>query len=169
MGSSGPVGPDLEALQGWILKFGEDSARLRTSVETFLNWLANGVLPWRSYRSFTLGRLLALDKQPGLRPVVVGETRRRLLANILLKVTVPEATMACHYYQFCARLKAGIDSAIHRVQSLWYENLTTEDWGFLLVDARNTFNNINRVRTLWTVRHLWLSGARFVFNCYRHW
>ena len=22
---------------------------------------------------------------------------------------------------------------------------------------------------LWTVRHLWLVGARFVFNFYRHW
>ena len=22
---------------------------------------------------------------------------------------------------------------------------------------------------LWTVRHLWTSGARFFFNCYRHW
>ena len=22
---------------------------------------------------------------------------------------------------------------------------------------------------LWTVEHLWVSGARFVFNCYCHW
>ena len=29
-------GTDLEALKGWILKFGEDSTRLRTSVEFFL-------------------------------------------------------------------------------------------------------------------------------------
>ena len=34
-GSSGPGGTDSEAIQGWIIKFGEDSTRLRTSVETF--------------------------------------------------------------------------------------------------------------------------------------
>ena len=36
-GSSGPGDMDSEALQGWILKFGEDSTRLRTSVETFFD------------------------------------------------------------------------------------------------------------------------------------
>ena len=35
-GSSGLEGIDSEVLQVWILKFGEDSTRLRTSVETFL-------------------------------------------------------------------------------------------------------------------------------------
>ena len=31
------------------------------------------------------------------------------------------------------------------------------------------FNEINQLGVLWTVRHLWPSGARFSFNCYRHW
>ena len=38
-----------------------------------------------------------------------------------------------------------------------------------LADAKSAFNEINQVGMLWTVRHLWPSGARFVFNCYRHW
>ena len=52
--------------------------------------------------------------------------------------------------QLCAGLNAGFDGAIHEVQALWGENSTTEDWGFFLVDAKNTFNNINRVGMLWT-------------------
>ena len=36
-GSSGPGGTDSEALQGWLVKFGEDITRLSTSVEFFLN------------------------------------------------------------------------------------------------------------------------------------
>ena len=74
--------------------------------------------------------------------------------------------MACQDDQLSAGIKAGIDGAIHGVQDLWDEKSTTEEWGFLIVDANNAFNKINRVGMLWTVRHLWPSGARFVFNCY---
>ena len=65
--------------------------------------------------------------------------------------------MACHNDHICARLNAGIDDKTHGVQYLWDENSTTEEWGFFIVDAKNTFNEINRVGMLWTVRHLWLS------------
>ena len=77
--------------------------------------------------------------------------------------------MACQDYQLCAGLKAGIGGVIHGVQALWDENLSTEEWGFLLADAKNTFNEIHRVGMLWTVRHIWPSVAPFAFNCYRHW
>eukprot|EP00957_Ditylum_brightwellii_P028913 2184347-Ditylum_brightwellii.AAC.1 len=41
--------------------------------------------------------------------------------------------------------------------------------GTTLIDARNGFNKLSRYAMLWTVQHLWPAGARFVFNCYRHW
>ena len=117
LGISGPGGTDFEALQGWLLKCGEDSTRLRTSVVTFVDWLANGIPPWAAYRAFMSGQLIALDKQPHVRPVAVGETRRRLFAKIVLKVTGPEATMTCQDEHICAGLKAGIDSAIHMLRN----------------------------------------------------
>ena len=58
---------------------------------------------------------------------------------------------------------------IHGVQALWGKNLTTEDWGFFLVDAKKAFNEINRVGIMWKVRHLWMSVAHVVFNCYCKW
>ena len=45
----------------------------------------------------------------------------------------------------------------------------TEPSGTTLVDARKSFNKLSRLAMLWTVRHRWLAGARFAFNCYRHW
>ena len=86
------------------------------------------------------GRLIALEKQPGVCPDGFRESWIRLFAKILLKVTGPEATMACKDNQLCAGPKVGIDGAVHEVQAIWDEKLTTEDWGFLIVDAKNTFN-----------------------------
>ena len=117
-GSSGPGGTDSEALQGRLLKLGEDNTRLRTGVETFVNWLVNGIPPWAAYRVFMSGRLIASDKQTGVRPVGVGEKWRSLFTNIVIKVTGPEATMACQDDQRRAGLKAGIDGVVHRVQSI---------------------------------------------------
>ena len=37
-----------------------------------------------------------------------------------------------------------------------------------LVDAANGFNELSQKAMCWTVRHLWSTGARFSFNCYRH-
>ena len=76
--------------------------------------------------------------------------------------------MACQDDQLCDGLKAVIDSAIHGVQDLWDEKSTTENWGFLLVDTKNTFDEINQVGMLWTFRHLWPSRSRFFFNCDCH-
>ena len=64
-----------------------------------------------------------------------------------------------------SRDRGGIHTA--REESVKHEE--DEDWGFLLVDTRNAFNEGNKTAILWTVRHLWPSGARFVFNYYRHW
>ena len=72
LGGSFTEGMDSEALQGWLLKFGEDRTRLRTSEETFIDWLANGRTPWEAYRAFMSGRLITLEKQPGAQPVGVG-------------------------------------------------------------------------------------------------
>ena len=44
-----------------------------------------------------------------------------------------------------------------------------EEWGFLLIDAKNDFNEENGTEILWDVRHEWPSGMQFTFNCYRHW
>jgi hypothetical protein len=52
---------------------------------------------------------------------------------------------------------------------LWQSHLAEEEWDFLLVDAKNAFNEGNWTVMLWTVRHKWPSGARNSLNCYRHW
>ena len=75
-------------------------------METFFDWIANGGLSWAAYRVFMYGRLIEIDKNPGIHPVRVGETWRLLFDEIFIKVTVPEATMACWDDHLCAGIKA---------------------------------------------------------------
>ena len=99
--------------------------------------------PWTAYRAFMSVHLIAHDKHPGFCPVRVKETWRHLFAKTVIKVTVPEATMACQDDQMCDRLKARIDGTVHGIQAIWDKNLTTEDWGYVLVDTKKLFNEIN--------------------------
>ena len=62
------------SLQHWLLQFGATSGELRLIVGDFVEWLGNGRPPWAAYRALMSGRLIALDKQPGIRPVGVGKT-----------------------------------------------------------------------------------------------
>ena len=95
LGGAGPGGTDLVSLQHWILRFGAASGELRMIVAEFGEWICNGRPPWVAYRAIMSGRLIALDKCPGIRPVGIGETWRRLLAKCLLRVTGKEAKAAC--------------------------------------------------------------------------
>ena len=99
------------------------------------------------------GQLIALDKQPGIRPVGVGETWRRLMAKCLMQVTGQETKAACGTSQLSGGVEAGIEVAIHAMLILWEEHSLEEDLGFILIDARNAFNEENRTSMLWSIRN----------------
>ena len=109
-----------------------------------------------------------MEKFPGIWQIGIGEAWRRLFAKLVLKTCGQDAAVACGNNNLCAGLKAGIEGGIHAIQQIWDSHNNEEEWGFLLVDAKNAFNKLNRTLMLWTVRHLWPSGARFAFNCYKH-
>ena len=66
-----------------LLDHGFWSGELRLIVADFTKWLSNGRPPWAAYRAMMSGWLI----EPGVRPVGVGETWRRLIAKCLLQVT----------------------------------------------------------------------------------
>jgi hypothetical protein len=66
------------------------------------------------------GRISALDKCTGVRPVRVGKTWCRHTAKFVLLVVGAEAKEACSVNQLCAGLEAGIEGGIHAMmQALW--------------------------------------------------
>ena len=121
-GGAGPGGTHSMSLQHWLLLFGAASAELRLIVGDFVEWTGNGRPPWAAYCALMSGWLITLDKQPGIRPVRVGETWLRLMSKCLLKVAGPEAKSACGTTQLAGGLEAGIEGAIHVMRVLFEEN-----------------------------------------------
>ena len=94
-GGAGPGGTESVSLQHWLLLFVATTAELRLIVGDFVEWLGNGRPPWTAYRALMSGRLIALENKPGIRPVGVGYNWRRMMAKCFLKVSGPEAKVAC--------------------------------------------------------------------------
>ena len=71
-----------------------------------------------------------------------------MMAKCLLRVAGPEAKAACGTTNIAGGVEAGIEGAIHVMRVLREEHNQEEDWGFLLIDARNAFNEENRTAML---------------------
>ena len=91
-----------------------------------------------------------------------------MMAKCVFVVTGAEAKEACGTEQLCGGLEVGIEGGTHMVRLLWKYHAQEEDWGFLLIDTCNVFNEENRTAIIWSVQHKWPSDARFAFNWYRH-
>ena len=68
-------------------------------------------------------------------------------------MTGQEAKAACGTEQLAEGLEAGIEGAIHAARLQCTQHSQEEEWGFLLIDARNALNEENHTAMLWDVRH----------------
>ena len=129
--------------------------------------MANWSVDWAAYRALMSGRLVGFDKMPGVRPLGIGDVLRRLIAKCIIFVTRSVAKTICKSTQLCAGLEGGVEGGVHAMEHLVSQHKDEEDWGFLVIDARNAFNELNRTLMLYVVRHEWAAGAMFTFNCYK--
>jgi hypothetical protein len=164
-GSAGPGGCDSSHWQDILCRFGSRSRRLCDAVSNLARHLANSLVDWNLIQALLSNRLIALDKSPGVRPIGVGETLQRIIGKAICLVTRSDAGSICGSKQLCAGLKCGIEGAIHSVTDLFDSH--DDDYGVLIVDAKNAFNSINRISLLWNIRILWPQASRFIFNTYR--
>ena len=80
-GGAGPGGCDLRHWKDVLLRFGSTSGHLRETIAGFCRNLCNSVVPWDDIRALLASRLIALDKCPGVHPIGVGETLRRIVGK----------------------------------------------------------------------------------------
>ncbi len=94
-----------------------------------------------------------MDKNPGIRPIGIEETLRRILAKCLTEVVGEDLVEVFGVDQLAGTLEGGIEGAIHVMNSLFESK---EGHGLLLLDAKNAFISIN----LSTAKLLFLMLAR---------
>ena len=113
----------------------------------------------------TASCLIALDKCPGIQPIGVSETVRRIIGKAILKITGDDLLEAAGTSQLCAGQKSGSEAAIHAIRKIFNEEETE---AVLEVDATNAFNRLNRQTTLQNICILCPSLATVLINTYRN-
>ena len=163
-GSAGPSGLDAHAWRRLCTSFKGASTDLCNSLALVAKRLCTSHVDPSSLSSFLACRLIALDKSPGVRPIGIGDTARRIIAKAVLFVTKPDIQDASGCLQMCGGQIAGIEAAVHAVRTAFKQD---DCEGVLLVDATNAFNSLNRQTAMLNIQQLCPPLANIIINCYR--
>ena len=162
-GSAGPSGLDSDMWRRLCSSFKGPSSAMCQAIAGLARLLATQVLDPDNLIPFLSCRLVALDKQPGVRPIGISEVVRRIAAKAILKVVGRDVEEACGHLQKCSGCPAGLEAAVHAMQQIFQEEDTE---GILLVDAKNAFNSLNREVALHNVQYTCPALSPCLHNCY---
>ena len=165
-GSLGISGTDSEHWQTVLIRHGAHSSHLRDEVATLATKTCNQILPWSKVRALVSGRLIGLDKCPGVRSIGIGECLRRIICKSVAEFTKIDLEETCSTDQLACGLKAGVEGAIQALSDVFDDN-KENGCGMMLMDASNAFNSLNRETALWNARILWPRCSRFLLKTYR--
>ena len=126
--------------------------------------LASEEIDEKSMEGFVASRLVALDKDPGVRPIGIGEVFRRIIGKAIARATRTEIREAAGALQVCAGLEGGCEAAVHAMCEAFDADDTE---AALLIDADNGFNRLNRQAALANCQVRAPSLAPYLKNTYR--
>jgi hypothetical protein len=86
-------------------------------------------------------RLISLNKNPGLRPIGIGEVLGRIIGKAVMVVLKEDIGESAGNLQMCAGKPAGSEAAIHALKDIFGEE---DAEAAIMVDATNAFNLLNR-------------------------
>ena len=166
-GSGGPTGIDAD---GWrrILcnkSYKTASQNLSDSVARLARRLCTDTIDPTCIREFTASRLIPLDKNPGVRPIGVGEVLRRIIGKSITMLLKPDITDAAGPLQTCAGQEGGIEAAVHAMKDIFNEE---DSEALLLVDATNAFNSLNREGSLYNMQIVCPETSTYLIITYRN-
>ena len=96
--------------------------------------------------AFLEGRLIALDKRPGVRPIAIGEVFRRIICRAIAELIEFDVMKAVAPAQLCVGVPSACEIGMHAVRKAFRECPGVER--ALCVDVSNAFNLLNRQAAL---------------------
>ena len=162
-GAGGPSGVDAISWRKFCSSF-KSSPDLCHSLALVARRICSTYVDPDSLTSFVACRLIALDKDPGVRPIGIGEVCRRIISKAILTVVGQDVIDAAGPLQLCTGLNGGCEIAVHSIRQLFSD---PNSEAILLVDATNAFNSLNRQTALCNCLELCPSLGRILVNTYR--
>jgi hypothetical protein len=163
-GAAGISGGDAHLWSRMLWSFGDASMRLCDAMATFAKRLCTEYLDPSSLEAFLANRLIPLNKDPGVRPVGIGEIPRRIIGKAIMQILKKDIMEAVGSTQQCAGQKGGIEAIVHAMIKMFS---SMESEALLLVDASNAFNSLNRAVALHNIRFICPLISITLINCYR--
>ena len=148
-GSHGPSGLDANEWRRILTHFVQQSVEISKTIAKIAKKLATEELNPELMEPYNACRLITLDKNPGVRPIGIGEVMRRIIGRTIIKCLKNELMSLGSNYQLCLGQKCGIEYAIHTLRDQYSK---TSANAVLLIDAENAFNSLNRKLALKNIK-----------------
>ena len=166
-GSGGPTRGDADNWKDVLCSkvFGKLSEELSEEVAVATRRLCVEDIPHQHIKLLLDNRLVPLMKEnDGVRPIGIGEVLRRIMGRCVTKIVGNDVQLAGGTLQTCTGVEAGIEAAIHGISRVFKSDSCE---AFILVDADNAFNRLNRKSALHNVERLCPPLHRFLNNTYK--
>ena len=165
-GAGGPSQLDAEQYRHILTsrKYKAENKDLREQMAQLARKLASEVLDPSILEAYIACRLIPLDKNPGVRPIGIGEILRRIIGKYIGWVLKKDIQEAAGPLQTASGLQSGAEAAIHCMKTI-FESDKTE--AVILVDASNAFNSLNRQAALHNIRIICPQLSTLLINTYR--
>ena len=165
-GSGGPSGANADCWKRVLCGkgFKSHSKRLCDAIANVAKRLCTENIDPLHLQAFNASRLIPLDKNPGVRPIGIGETIRRIIGKSVMTLLKGDVTQSAGALQVCAGQDGGCEAAIHAMKRAF----GSEDCeAVLLVDASNAFNNLNRKVSLENIKLTCPKLGKYLHNIYQ--
>ena len=163
-GAAGPSGIDASGWKRLCTSFRTLSVDLCNALALLARRICTTLVDPDGLAAFVSCRLIALDKCPGVRPIGVGETARRIVGRAISFILRQDVQTAAGPIQLCAGHEGGCEAAVHAMRHVFCSPDTD---AMILVDASNAFNSLNRQTALRNIQHLCPPLAKVIINTYR--